>query len=364
MAIKLHHIAVVCNYQLLPNRIGGMDYFFWAFDAACKKEGIAVDWFFPNRVDFGGYKDLCIIPNDGRTVEHHFINYLDRNTVDYSHIVTHFVELCTSFYKAIKKNQQVKIIAVDHNPRPLNGYTLQKRLKKRIKGVLYSNYIDVFVGVSEYSKIHLLNDYGKTLLTKIEIIYNGVNEKELLQKKEFNFKGKFIVACHLRKEKGVQYLIDAISNLEKELLNNVSIDIYGGGPYESFLKQKSKYYNLESIINFKGSTDALNTLYCKYDYLIHPSLGETFCYSVVEAVLSNLPVITTANAGNVLGLIKNGINGCLFNERDSDNLSLIIKRIISKEIDISSADMDSVKQPDLSLSNMVDKHLELVKNVI
>jgi glycosyltransferase involved in cell wall biosynthesis len=34
-----------------------------------------------------------------------------------------------------------------------------------------------------------------------------------------------------------------------------------------------------------------------YDYLIHPSHGETFGYTVLESLLSNLPVVTTANQG-------------------------------------------------------------------
>ncbi len=32
-------IAVVCNYGLTPNRVGGMDRFFWLFDKKCKENG-------------------------------------------------------------------------------------------------------------------------------------------------------------------------------------------------------------------------------------------------------------------------------------------------------------------------------------
>ena len=32
MGVKLKYIAIICNYELLEDRVGGMDYFFWAFN--------------------------------------------------------------------------------------------------------------------------------------------------------------------------------------------------------------------------------------------------------------------------------------------------------------------------------------------
>ncbi|MDG2432747.1 MAG: hypothetical protein P8M54_09850, partial [Flavobacterium sp.] len=55
-------IAVLCNYKLLPERVGGMDYFFWQFDANCKLNNIQVDWFFPNTAKHGQYSMLTIKP--------------------------------------------------------------------------------------------------------------------------------------------------------------------------------------------------------------------------------------------------------------------------------------------------------------
>src|SRR5690606_2750505 len=111
----------------------------------------AVDWFFPNTASHGDYHLFNIIPSQSTSLEHHFINFIKTQNVEYSHIITHFVELSTSFFKDIKTYQTSKVIAVDHNPRPLNGYPLKKRLKKRLKGLLYSKYIDLFVGVSNYA---------------------------------------------------------------------------------------------------------------------------------------------------------------------------------------------------------------------
>ena len=67
-------IAVLCNYELLPTRVGGMDYFFWQFDAKCKENNIQVDWFFPNKSSHGAYDKLTIFDSKGKAVESFFSN--------------------------------------------------------------------------------------------------------------------------------------------------------------------------------------------------------------------------------------------------------------------------------------------------
>ena len=38
-------IAILCNYELLPERVGGMDQFFWQFDKKCKEYFLGLKWF-------------------------------------------------------------------------------------------------------------------------------------------------------------------------------------------------------------------------------------------------------------------------------------------------------------------------------
>lgn len=126
-------IAIICNYELLESRVGGMDYFFWALNKKCAEEQITVDWFFPNTASHGDYHLFNIMPSQGTSLEAHFLKYIKTQSVEYIHIITHFVELCTSFFKDIKTHQTSNVIAVDHNPRPLNGYPLKKELKSDLK---------------------------------------------------------------------------------------------------------------------------------------------------------------------------------------------------------------------------------------
>jgi glycosyltransferase involved in cell wall biosynthesis len=350
-------IAIICNYELQPERVGGMDYFFWMFDQKCNENNVAVDWFFPNQAEHGNYLQLTIFGDKTKGVESFFLEYCHENQTNYSHIITHFVELCTPFFYKISQFSKAKIIAIDHNPRPLKGYSLKKKFEKKIKGILYSKYIDLFVSVSKATQIALLNDFGSHLKKKTVVVFNGINVEQFIQKQDYSTHSSFIIASHLRKEKGIQDVIEAVKNL-KEL--DFTIDIYGKGNYESDLKQKVQEYALDEIIRFKGSVANLYEKYAQYDYLIHPSHGETFCYSVVESLLSNLPVITTTNQGNVLRLVEENKNGFLFGETNVTELELILKKIVTKEIAIQDMDGSTIATS-FSLEKMVNCYFALIE---
>lgn len=360
MGVIQKKIAVLCNYELLSERVGGMDYFFWDFDAKCKENNIAVDWFFPNNATHGNYNKLKIISTNEIEVELYFANYLENNETSYSSVFTHFVELCTPVFKKIKEKSNAKIIAVDHNPRPLKGYPLLKRIKKRVKGFLYVDSIDVFVGVSNYSKNQLGKEFGSRVSKKAIAISNGLQFEKFKTKTNYTFQNKFIIASHLRKDKGIQDVIKAVSNLTKNTNYNFVIAIYGSGYYENFLKNLVVTLQVGNFFEFKGSVSNLNEIYCNYDYLIHPSHGETFCYSVVEALICNLPVITTKNQGNVLGLVHDNYNGFLFEEGNVATLKNILELILLTEHQINASTNYNPELKQLTLTKMVENYYKLL----
>lgn len=359
--MELKKIAVVCNYQLLPERIGGMDYFFWDFDKKCKENGIDVDWFFPNKGMHENYPNLNIYANENQSLENDFLFFCEQNQSVYSHIITHFIELCTPFFQKLKKISNAKIIAVDHNPRPLNGYSLIKKINKRLKGTLFSKYIDVFVGVSDYSKKELVKDFGYHIKDRILVIPNGLDFSKFKQKTSFNSNHRFIVACHLRKEKGIQDLITVVNEIHKKGKFDFLVDIYGDGYYKEELNKMIMDFSLKDVFNFKGSVPNLNEVYFNYDYLIHPSHGETFCYTVLESLICNLPVITTKNEGNVLNLVKENQNGFLFDATKTDQLKKILLNILNQNLILENKSVINDNLHTFSLTKMVDNYFELVK---
>ncbi|MEM8520111.1 glycosyltransferase family 4 protein [Flavobacterium sp. PL12] len=353
-------IAILCNYELLPERVGGMDYFFWQFDAKCKQNNIHVDWFFPNQSSHGDYAKLTILDAKHQNLESFFLEYCSQKHSKYKYVITHFIELCTSFFKKVKKFSDTKIIVIDHNPRPLNGYFFVKKIKKRIKGLLNSKYIDTFIGVSEYTKKEIVKDFGFQIKKKTKVIYNGINIESIqVRAKRSNTKPSFLTASHLRQSKGIQDLIEAVSLLPEDIKKEIVIDVYGNGPYAYKLKQHVKSLSLENCFNFKGSNSELKSIYCIYDYLIHPSHEETFCYSVVEALAANTKVITTHEGGNVLSIITHLENGFLFDSKNTKQLCNLIIQVWNGTFE-NTKETRTYIENNFSLERMVQQHFALL----
>jgi len=352
------NIAVICNYQLHANRIGGMDRFYVAYDEKAKELGYKVDWFFSNHEEFNFFDSLNIFSSKrNQTVEVFFREYCLQNNKQYNTVVTHFTELCTPFYKWVKQYHNAHILAVDHNPRPLKGFPLKKRLKNKFKGLWHSKYIDQFIAVSKYTKTHILNDYGRFLNSKTLVVYNGIDVK-VFKKRRANNKNKFIVASHLRKSKGIQDLIRAVSLLDDDIKKQIKIDVYGKGPYEAFLKTLTKELALENCIHFKGSSSKLHELFCNYNYMLQPTYMECFSLSILESLSANVPVITTHVGGN-LEVITHGENGFIYQAGDVEALSKIIENIVLQKSAITK-DVSTLVDKHYYLDKMVYEHIKLL----
>ncbi len=359
MELKKKKIAVLCNYELLPDRVGGMDYFFWRFNQKCKSTNIEVDWYFPNDATHGEYKLLTIKYDIEKSIESLFLENLSQTDTQYTHIIMHFLELCTPFFYKVKQLSNAKIIGVDHNPRPLEGYSFNKRIKKRIKGLLFSRSIDLFIGVSEYTIKELIKDFGKQIQSKTQVIYNGINTLEIETRTTRSIvKPTFLVASHLRHSKGIQDLIQALALLPKPIKKEIKIDVYGDGPYRTQLETLVHDLKLENCFKFKGSSAQLKSLYCLYDYMLQPTHMECFSLSILESLAANVPVITT-NVGGNEEAIKNNENGFIFEAKNIHQLTDLLQNVFLGNIKITTNTRPLIEER-FTIDKMVSEYMQIL----
>ena len=328
-------IAVLCHYELLENRVGGMDEFYWAFDRYCRDHGVMIDWFFPNSANHGNYPQMSIFSCEGYSIEQFFLDHQKTTETTYDTVTTHFLELSTAFAKNLKKLTTTKLIQVDHNPRPLGGYALKKRVKKRLKGLLYSAYVDQFVGVSKNTAFEIVRDFGPRVQSKTTTIYNGVNLSKIKKRNRVKDSGplgdgynrplKFLVVSHLRHSKGIQDLIQAVAVLKSEDNFDLIIDIYGDGPYRQSLEKMTSDLGVSSHFKFMGSAD-VSEVYRDYDCLIHPSHMECMSLTLLEALTAGLWVITT-EVGGTTEIITHEQNGWLYEAGKTSELIKLLKDV-------------------------------------
>ena len=338
-------IAVICNYELLPERVGGMDRFFWLFNKQCLQLNYQIDWFFPNSSQHGLYPELHIIyPDKNQSLENKFLKFSETQSEKYDVVITHFLELCTFFSKKIKQqNVATKFIAIDHNPRPIGGYPLKRKIEKRIKGLFYASHTDLFVGVSDYTRKNILIDFGNHLSKKTIVVYNGIEFQQYkIRENRATLHPTFLVACHLRESKGIQDLIEAVNLLPTIIKKQICIDVY----------------NLKDNFKFKGSVNNLYDIYFQYDYLLQPTHMECFSLSILESLSANVPVITTSVGGNEEA-IQNKTNGYIYKPKDVLALKEIIQKVFEGKITISENTRLLIEN-NFTIDKMVKEHINLI----
>ncbi|MFK5983533.1 MAG: glycosyltransferase family 4 protein [Flavobacteriaceae bacterium] len=356
------NILVVCDYKIYSERIGGMDRFFKLFDEKAKERGHKITWIFSDVLPFDFYNNMEVVSAKNQGLLTFTDKYLTNCNDNIDVLITHFITQFALIFKRFKTKYHIpKIISVDHNPRPLNGFTFKKRIKKRISGILYHKFIDKIIGVSQYTSNHSVKDFGKHTAKKTQTIYNGIDISIFKNKKVLDPQNKiinFIIVSHLRESKGIQDLLKALTKLTGIEKTKLTISIFGSGPYEATLKKMCSDYNLNKIVSFKGSSPEIHLNLYRFDYMLQPTYMECFSLSILESLLSNVPVITTRVGGNA-EVVVDKINGWLFDAKDVNTLTSILKNIISGKYKIENNIYTTIEE-NYSLELMVANHLKLL----
>ncbi len=141
-------------------------------------------------------------------------------------------------------------------------------------------------------------------------------------KKSFGVENKKIIlsVSYLQKRKGVQYLIEAFLQLNRE---DTALVIVGDGEYKQELL-KCVPENRTDIL-FVGHDEDTVKYYAMADIFTMPSFSDPWGLTINEAMLAGLPVITTTNVG-AQELIQG--NGFVIPPRDAKALSTALQTLL------------------------------------
>ena len=138
-----------------------------------------------------------------------------------------------------------------------------------------------------------------------KIKYHKLKNNIRIKYPKFNF--FILVICRLEKEKNITDIIDMMSNITREFPKTALIIIGDGREKENLLK---KVYSLgiKDNVFFEGWSDDVLSYLKTGDVLVVNSAYEGYGMTIVEAVASGCPVITT-DVGISREYIKDRING-------------------------------------------------------
>lgn len=199
------------------------------------------------------------------------------------------------------------------------------------------------------------------------VIHCGINIEKYKHATPLSFKeifgvekpnGTFIVAnvANLFEHKGQQTLIEAIGKLVDK---RVFAFILGEGPLRSSLQLQINRLNLSDRVKLVGrQSNVAEYLKCA-DVYVNTSWGEGFSNGLLEAMASNLPIITTPDGG--ISEVVDPNNTVYFEKNNSHELQNILTSTMKNET-LGSASDERINQFDVS--KMVDKFETFIKRAV
>jgi glycosyltransferase involved in cell wall biosynthesis len=156
---------------------------------------------------------------------------------------------------------------------------------------------------------------------KLTVIHNGISPFELSQREDITFTVGIIAELH--NIKGLDILLRAWSKFIKN--HSAKLVITGEGEERKNLENMASNLGVSDSVTFKGFVGNAQSLLSNFDIFCLPSRSEALPYTLLEAGLAGLPVITTT-VGGIPEIIESGINGVLIPPDDSETLfsSLIL----------------------------------------
>jgi len=152
---------------------------------------------------------------------------------------------------------------------------------------------------------------------------------------ELGLKDKFIFLFvgALGYRKGLHFILDILSDL-KEKYKNLYFILIGSGTYEKDLKKQVEDLKLDNVKFIPWlPNEELPYIFSSVDAFLYPSIPhkgweEQFGYSIAEASLSGLPVIST-NTGSIYEVLVDGRTGIMIPPNSKEDLQKAMERLIN-----------------------------------
>jgi len=298
-----------------------------------------------------------------------------------------------AFLKVAKILKELKIDVIHtHNTQPFFDGTIGAMLSG-VKAVIHTDHVRSFpdklrymfaewvmshyaykvVGVSDDTCNNLIK-YEHISRKKIITIVNGIDasvyeidvDKEK-KKRELGVvkPGPVIgLGARLSKQKGITYLLQAMSSILKEL-PDLTLVIVGQGECRGELEDESKKLGLEQSVIFTGPRLDMPEVLKAFDLFVLPSLFEGLPMVLLEAMAAGCPIVATDVGGNHTA-ISNGVNGSLVEAADSEAFAKeVIKVLSDKELYENYIERSVLRiQSEFSAGMMTSKYEQLYQNAL
>lgn len=242
------------------------------------------------------------------------------------------------------------------------GIPNQSSVAKKIFRFIFRN-ADYAVGESKVVVDHFVETYQLDP-NKAKVVSNfGLFQYDLsqliVQKEESIF--NIVMISRLEKVKNIEGVINVVARLCDTTSRNFRLTIAGSGVLEHELKKKVEEMNLQNHVHFLGFiTDPYPHL-CNADLYVLNSHSEGFSNSLVEAMYSGTPVLSTT-VGAASDIIEDSKNGFLTSVNDEEELYLKLLKIVDIPKEVMSK-IGSNGQKSIIEKYSLNNHIEQLMSI-
>ena len=201
--------------------------------------------------------------------------------------------------------------------------------KEMVSEMVLSWFVNRIVAVSEGVKSDLVK-YEHISPGKIQVIYNGIDASKFRVKIDRKKKREELgidrddkvigVGVRLSEQKGINYLIEAVSIVVKSF-PNVKLLIIGDGECRTYLEKLASDCGIADKVIFTGFRSDIPEILQIIDVYALPSLWEGHPLVLLEAMAAGKPVVASDIPGN-RETVGNGHTGLLVPPKDRLNLHM------------------------------------------
>lgn len=225
----------------------------------------------------------------------------------------HSIDACYYFLKHNKRDVKVLIFfhsdaipfkMISYNYPSLKGSWLNAKHVRKIEYCI--NRVDKCVFISQIGMNNFKKIYPHISNERISLVINGIedysNEEKLqLNTQVLSLTPQYRMCCvgTINGRKGQQLICEALSKINKSLLDNIHVSFIGDGSEKENLIKYCSDNGLDQHVSFLGTLS--NTEIYKYlaqnSIYILMSYNEGLPISIIEAMRAGLPIISTNISG-------------------------------------------------------------------
>ncbi|MFT4713005.1 MAG: glycosyltransferase involved in cell wall biosynthesis [Porticoccaceae bacterium] len=259
----------------------------------------------------------------------YFARYLRNNTHRFDAIHVHITHLMAATAGYVRKYVDLSVITKISGYYEFEGGVLDQRKRFKPLNMLLRTglrKVDFVQTISEETREKLIEADFRS--DQIIFIPNGIDTGEKPVSTIDSTMTTLGYCGRLREVKGVHVLLDAFAKvLEKRPNTSVCLSIAGSGSSSDDLLEQANALGISNHIEWLGLVEDTQSYFGSIDIYIQPSFAEGLPNSVMEAMVTQQPVIASDIGGNN-DLVEHEISGLRFPAGDAESLSNQIIRLL------------------------------------